>query len=89
MVSKATKGYFDERDIPITAGYKKALKNLIIETLLMIRKAEPDNAECWTWGQCIVGDLAHRNAISFTYGGHEDKPKYMRGVARVIIKAKK
>ena len=88
-MSKAIKGFYDGKIITITPAYIQALKNLIIEKLLMMREGDAEYADCWTWGECEVGDLASNVGLSFQYGGEEDKPKYMRGVARVIVNAKK
>ncbi len=85
IMNKAIKGYYDGEEITITEGYIDALKNLMLEELMMMQKAHPDFADCWSWGKCTVGDLAGMKRLDFEYGGEEDKPEDMDSVVQVFI----
>lgn len=82
-------GFYDGEEIPITPGYIDALKSLMLEELMMMQKAQPNFADCWSWGICTVGDLAGMRRLDFEYGGEEHKPKKMVGVVQVIITGNK
>lgn len=75
---------YDGEYLKLTERYKSALHELILAELEMVREHEPDNADCWTWGYCEVGDIARFNGLGFCFGGDEDKPEYMKGTTMVI-----
>lgn len=63
---------YDTETIKLTPRFIKALEELMAAECEMMAKAEPENAECWTWGKCEVGDLCKQKGLDFTYGGDED-----------------
>lgn len=65
----------DTVKIKPTQRFIHALKELMRAEMEMMREAEPEYADCWTWGVCEVGDLATAKGLQFEYGGEEDKPK--------------
>ena len=78
------KALFDTEPIELTDGYLAALKNLMREEIVMMRLRVPEDADCWTWGVCHVGDIAH-NSLKFEFGGDEDKPVWLK--TDVAVKA--
>lgn len=69
---------YDTEEIEITPRFKAALVELMKAECEMMAKNEPDNAECWTWGHCEIGDLCTYRGLQFQFGGDEDKPKGAR-----------
>lgn len=66
------KARYDTKPIKITKRYKKALKELMKAHCSMMRKHEPEFADCWTWGTALLGDMA-KDHLEFEYGGVEDE----------------
>lgn len=65
---------YDTEEIKPTARFTEALKELMRAEMEMMQIAEPETADCWTWGICEVGDLASAKGLRFEFGGEEDKP---------------
>lgn len=75
-----------ERKIRLTRRYVEALKEVIRAELEMMRNQESRmHPEAWTWGEVTVNDLASSVGLKWQFGGDEDKPRGMKGNARVII----
>lgn len=75
---------YDKEDLVLTERYKNALHELMLAELEMMREHEPEDAECWTWGFCKVGDIAKVNGLGFCFGGDDDKPEGMTETTKVI-----
>lgn len=69
--------YDQEIIVQVSDDFIQALHDLMRAEMKMMISAEPENADCWTWGVCAVGDLASSKHLVFEYGGNEDKPKGM------------
>jgi len=69
--------YDRETIVQVSDEFVKALHDLMRAEMKMMIAAEPDTADCWTWGICTVGDLASSKHLLFEYGGDEDKPEGM------------
>ena len=65
---------YDTEEIKPTSRYVEAIKELMRAEMEMMKMAEPETADCWTWGICEVGDLATAKGLQFEFGGEEDKP---------------
>ena len=65
---------YDTEYIKPTGRFVEAIKELMRAEMEMMRNAEPEFDDCWTWGICEVGDLASAKGLQFTFGGEEDKP---------------
>lgn len=63
---------YDTTTITMTRRFRDALQELMAAQCEMMAKAQPDYANCWTWGECRVEDLARTNGLSFTFGGDDD-----------------
>lgn len=66
------KGKFDTEEILLSENYLKAIEKMIEAELEMM--CEQHDAECWTWGECVISDLAYSRNLSFSFGGDEDRP---------------
>lgn len=74
---------YDREPIKMTEEYRVAMERLLVATCNMMKEAEPENAECWTWGRAYVKDLAF-DKIAFRYGGEDDMPNDGHGHFAVI-----
>jgi len=70
---------YDKQPLKLTADYKRALIEFMKAHCKLMRKHNPRDADCWTWGHVTVGDLAkRRDSLDFEFGGDKDKPKGRR-----------
>ncbi len=65
---------YDTEEIELTPRFIEALQEVMIAELEMMGEQDHEDAECWTWGICEIGDLADGRGLSFQFGGDEDKP---------------
>ena len=65
---------YDTENLKLTPRFIEAVKELLRAELQMMKDHEPENAECWTWGICEIGDLANARGLQFEFGGEDDKP---------------
>lgn len=75
---------FDEQEFELSESLESALIQVMNAMCNMMRKVEPDNAKCWTWGRCEVSDLCNTAPFNFTYGGDEDMPEDMKFQFKVV-----
>ena len=61
------------KEIELSDRFLNALCELMRANLEMMRNYHEEFADCWTWGVCIISDLAYRH-IEYQYGGDEDRP---------------
>jgi hypothetical protein len=80
---------YDDKQVTLSKQYLKALHDLMRAELVMMRAAYKENAHCWTWGKCEVGDLSLAACITFEFGGEEDRPDGMVGETMVIVEKPK
>jgi abortive infection bacteriophage resistance protein len=66
---------YDTETVRPTSRFIEAIKELMRAEMELMILHEPENADCWTWGICEVGDLANIKGLAFEYGGEECKPK--------------
>lgn len=64
---------WEDRKLKLTNGYVNAVKMLLTEEILMMRKIHKGSEDCWTCGVAEIGDLASSNSIQFTFGGDHEK----------------
>lgn len=64
---------YDGKQIKLTKGYVDAVKNLMREEILMMRKVHKDSSECWKIGVAEIEDIATANGVSFMFGEKSDK----------------
>lgn len=69
---------YDTTTVKVTPRFKRALKELMAAQCEMMAQAEPEYADCWTWGNCKIADLSSMRGLQFTFGGDDDKPKGAR-----------
>lgn len=50
-----------------------AVKNLMRQEILMMRKVHKDTAECWVCGVAEVTDIASAEGLKMMFGAKEDK----------------
>jgi hypothetical protein len=77
---------YDTEKVEPTDRFIEAVQELMRAEMEMMRLHEPEMADCWTWGVCILGDIATRKGLNFEYGGDEDKPDYMPENMDVMVK---
>lgn len=65
---------YDTEEIELTPRFIEAIQELLEAELEMMQQQKQENAECWTWGVCEIGDLADSNGLSFEFGGDDYKP---------------
>jgi len=65
----------DDKEIEMTPRFEAALKELMAAECEMMQKADPENADCWVWGNCGIGDLTCADCLEFEFGGKENKPE--------------
>lgn len=63
---------YNGKKITLTKGYINAVKNLMREEILMMRKVNKKYAELWYCGSASVSDLASAEGLSFCFGSKED-----------------
>ena len=68
------KAKYDTEMIEVTEDYIAALAGLMIAECEMMRAAQPEFADCWTWGRVEILDFAQALSLAFSYGGDEDIP---------------
>lgn len=56
-----------------SSEFIRALKNLMIAEIKMMRKNNKMDSECWFCGSVKIHDLANSGCFEFQYGGKEDK----------------
>lgn len=65
---------YDDTQIELTEGYINAVKNLLRQELLMMRKFHKDESGTnWSAGSAKIIDLASSTGIQLMFGGKEDK----------------
>ena len=69
--------YDQETIVQVSDEFIKALHDLMRAEMKMMIVADPEDADCWAWGICTVGDLASSTHLVFEYGGNDDKPEGM------------
>ena len=65
---------YDDVDwFPLPPSAEAGLILYMTSVCAAMREHDPENADCWTWGRCYIGDLAQRDP-QFQFGGDEDAP---------------
>lgn len=64
---------YDDKKLKLTKGYVDAVKNLMRQEILMMRKVHKDTADCWVCGVAEVTDIASAVGLKMMYGAKEDK----------------
>lgn len=64
---------FDGIKVVPSQGLLNSLKSIMYSTIMCMRKASPENKECWYCGSCTIGDLASSQPFTFQYGSKEDR----------------
>ncbi len=70
---KEIKVKYDSEEITLTEGFISAVKNLLKEEILMMRKVPGNEPGCWTFGVCEITDLGNSNGITFSFCDDENK----------------
>lgn len=63
----------DDTRINLSKGFIDAIKELMRQNILQMRKKYPESVDCWVIGVCEVTDIMSSVPLSFSYGGREDK----------------
>lgn len=61
---------YDDGEIELTDRVIRSLKEHMRATVAMMREADAENADCWTWGRCEVVDFSAAGGVEFYYGGY-------------------
>lgn len=77
---------YDDVEICLTPRFIAALEELMLAELGMMQEQDKFSPECWTWGICEVGDLASLKALSFEFGGEDDKPDVFSESKNVLVR---
>lgn len=67
------KAYYDTETVTLTPSVLGALLAFGRAFLDMMRRHEPELADCWTWIDIEIRDLAAVNPIDWQAGGEEDR----------------
>lgn len=78
--------YDQDKQFEATSGFVNALENLAREFLRMMREADPENADCWTFCDVEIGDVANASFIEFLSSGEGERPEGMFGEVRIRTK---
>ena len=81
------KAKYDDITVTVSRAFIAALRDLMQAEMNMMRRAEPRNAECWTWGKCTIGDLASVQGLEFEFGGDQDMPQDVTPRRRLVVVA--
>lgn len=64
---------WDDEKVKLTPGYVRAVKQLMREEILMIRKhRNGKEKEAWYCGVAEIKDLAKTGSVEMMYGGKDD-----------------
>lgn len=81
------KAKYDDITVTVSRAFIAALRDLMQAEMNMMRRAEPRNAECWTWGKCTIRDLASARGLEFEFGGDDDMPPDVTPRHRLVVVA--
>ena len=81
------KAKYDDITVTVSRAFIAALRDLMQAEMNMMRRAEPRNAECWTWGKCTIRDLASARGLEFEFGGDDDMPPDVTPRRRLVVVA--
>jgi hypothetical protein len=81
------KAKYDDITVTVSRAFIAALRDLMQAKMNMMRRAEPRNAECWTWGKCTIRDLASARGLEFEFGGDDDMPPDVTPRRRLVVVA--
>ena len=79
------KAKYDDITVTVSRAFIAALRDLMQAEMNMMRRAEPRNAECWTWGKCTIRDLASARGLEFEFGGDDDMPPGVTPRRRLVV----
>ncbi|HEV2862872.1 MAG TPA: hypothetical protein VGX48_17785 [Pyrinomonadaceae bacterium] len=79
--------YDQDKQLEATANFITGLEFLARSYLAMMRAADPENADCWTWCDVVVGDLVNAAFVEFLSGGDDERPDGLTGEVRIRTKA--
>jgi hypothetical protein len=67
---------FEDTEFDLSEKAIGGLVTFVLEFLQSIRNSDSDEVfkECWTWGVITIDNFNRTNAVTFYYGGDEDKP---------------
>lgn len=75
---------YDDKKLKLTKGYVDAVKNLMRQEILMMRKVHKDTADCWVIGVAEVTDLSSAGGLSIMFGPKEDK-SWLKKYGQIFI----
>jgi hypothetical protein len=78
------KAKFDSEFLELSEGYVKAIENLLIEEIKMMRKNDPKNENSWEVGGCKIKDLGSTECLEFSFGAKEDE-KYIKEFSNIYV----
>lgn len=58
----------DDSELVLTKDFIAAVKNMMFETIIMMRVRKPEFRDCWVVGACEITDMASADGMSFHYG---------------------
>ena len=66
---------YDDHTIELTPRVVEALREYMRAVCEMMAEREPENADCWKWGRCVIGDMSNVGCLEVDFGGlDEDVP---------------
>ena len=78
--------YGQDKEFEATANFINGLEFLARSYLAMMREADAENADCWTWCDVVIGDVSDASFVEFFSGGDDEKPAGMAGEVRIRVK---
>ena len=68
------KARFDDRQFDLPEFGVEGLRSYLQAVADGMCRAEPDMADCWTWGRAYLGDASNSSHATFQWGGDVDIP---------------
>lgn len=78
---------FDETIIlpKYSKEYITALKVLMLNEILMMRKVYPKNKNYWKWGSCEIDNLSNSNNLCFCFGATKNDVSVSRNSDNIMV----
>jgi hypothetical protein len=74
----------DDTEVKLSLGFIQAIKKMLREEILMMRKVYPDSKECWVIGVAEIDDLSNSAGIVRMFGGKDDKV-WLKKEGRIFV----
>jgi hypothetical protein len=78
--------YDQDKHFDATPGFISSLEAMAREYLKMMREADPEYADCWTFCEVVIGDVADAGFVEFLSGGDDERPEGMTDEVRVRVR---